>query len=93
MDEEALKDIRIDYEAWQEIKKMGGAFWTRFLKRSCFNWTIVQETFELLAKHEFRATPEVAKQCRRLFNFIGSTYPVECCFEKCTDHADRDNAN
>ena len=93
LNEEALQEIKVDYEAWQAVKNMRGAFWTRFMKRTCFNWTIVQETFELLVKCEFKAAPEVAKQCRRLFNFIGSTYPVECCFQKCTDHSDRDNAN
>lgn len=50
-DEEAwaFNEFRLDLEAWMKLQKIGeGIFWTKMISRSSMNWTVVDETFQLL---------------------------------------------
>ena len=94
-DEEAwaFNEFQLDFEAWGKLAKVGGGiFWTKMISRSSMNWTVVDETFRLLIAAHWK-TEEVKAQFLRLFSHMGSTYGVECVFQKSADHADRDNAN
>ena len=91
--EHGKQQIRADREAWIKIQKCGGHFWTGVVKRSPMNWTVVDETFLLLEATSYAVTPEVDAQLNRMLKHIGGTFPVECCFQKAADHADRDNSN
>ena len=56
-------------------------------------WTFVAETFELLESDGFQRTAAAVNQCSRPFSGVGSSYSVECLFQKAADHVDRDIAN
>ena len=50
-DEEAwaFNEFQLDFEAWRKLAKVGGGiFWTKMISRSSMNWTVVDETFQLL---------------------------------------------
>ena len=95
-DEEAwaFNEFRLDWDAWLKLQTVGGGiFWTKMVSRSSMIWTVVDETFQMLIAEHWTKTEAVKAQFSRLFSHMGSTYPVECVFQKSADHADRDNAN
>ena len=78
-DEEAwaFNEFRLDWDAWLKLQTVGGGiFWTKMVSRSSTNWTVVDETFQMLIAEHWTKTEAVKAQFSRLFSHMGSTYPV-----------------
>ena len=67
----ALAEIREDWNAWEAAVKAGGHCWGKPVLGSFFHWTIVRETFDLLAVANWKLTPAVVKQLRRVTSYMG----------------------
>lgn len=66
-----------DWQAWQHIGTLDGAFWSRFRKRSCVQFFVNIKFFEMLASADWEVTPEIARQAELFFAGVTQTKVIE----------------
>ena len=90
---QTLAQMKKDWHTFSACKQSTAAFWKKVCLRSCFVWTYVHETFTLAEACGWEISQSLQDQVKRGIAHFGHTFVIECMFQKCTDHADRDSAD
>lgn len=80
--QEAMQEMKQDWEAWLQIKDKGG-FWKVIVKRSPYEWTVVRETFELLVVSGWAWRADVEAQITRTERANDPRPPADCANPTC----------
>ncbi|CAE7209363.1 unnamed protein product [Symbiodinium sp. CCMP2592] len=74
---QVLQQMRRDWQPWQSIQDLKGAFWERMRKRSFFNQLKVLQIFQLAANAEWKMTETLAQLIRQDWSGITQTKLIE----------------
>ena len=88
-----MASFKHDWEVYLDAKGFAdeSPFWRKIVDGCCFEHTIVQDTFSLIAQPGVNID-DVKKQVRRITCHFGSSLPIEREFQKLQDHSDRDSS-